>query len=131
MPVVDGGMNVDGFEAHGGWIASAADLIRFAGSFDRPEGPSLLSRETVATMFERPAGDSNAVWYGCGWRIRTAGPGGEGKEYLARRIVNTGNEFAAGAALGWVDVGGAVQHRFESERQDPRVPYRRATACGG
>jgi N-acyl-D-amino-acid deacylase len=79
VPTVDAGMNVDGFEAHGGWIASAADLVRFAGSFDRPEGPALLSRETVATMFERPAGESNAVWYGCGWQVRTAGPNGDGR----------------------------------------------------
>jgi N-acyl-D-amino-acid deacylase len=79
VPTVDGGMNVEGFEAHGGWIASAADLVRFAGSFDRPEGPALLNRESVAAMFARPAGNADAVWYGYGWQVRTAGPGGAGR----------------------------------------------------
>jgi N-acyl-D-amino-acid deacylase len=68
-------MNVEGFEAHGGWIASAADLVRFAGSFDRPQGPVLLSPETVETMFQHPVGNADAVWYACGWRVRTSGPG--------------------------------------------------------
>jgi N-acyl-D-amino-acid deacylase len=79
VPEVDAGMNIEGFEAHGGWIASAADLVRFAASFDGPEGPVLLNRETVATMFERPAGEKNDVWYGCGWHVRTAGPNGAGR----------------------------------------------------
>jgi len=30
-------------------------------------------------MFERPAGETNVVWYGCGWQGRTAGPGGTGR----------------------------------------------------
>jgi len=78
VPEVDDGMNVEGFEAHGGWIASAGDLVRFAASFDGPEGPILLNRETVATMFERPVGEKNDEWYGCGWSVRTAGPNGAG-----------------------------------------------------
>ena len=79
MPTVDSGMNVDGFEAHGGWIASAADLVRFAAHFDRPEGPTLLNPDSVATMFERPTGETGNVWYACGWQVRTAGPNGRGR----------------------------------------------------
>jgi CubicO group peptidase (beta-lactamase class C family) len=79
VPLVDGGMNIEGFEAHGGWIATASDLVRFAGSFDRPAGPSLLNRQTTATMFARPAKETGSVWYGCGWQVRTAGPNGTGR----------------------------------------------------
>jgi N-acyl-D-amino-acid deacylase len=74
VATVDGGMNIEGFEAHGGWVASAADLVRFATSFDRPDGPVLLSRESVATMFQRPEGNADDMWYGCGWQVRMARP---------------------------------------------------------
>lgn len=37
VPLPDGAENLEGFEAHGGWIASAVDLVRFASAFDDPQ----------------------------------------------------------------------------------------------
>lgn len=75
----DGGQNVEAFEAHGGWIASAIDLVRFASAFDDPSKSPLLNAKSIAEMFARPSGaagnDKNgkpaAVFYGCGWNVRS------------------------------------------------------------
>src|SRR5262249_25025379 len=34
VPLPDGADNFEVYEAHGGWVASAVDLVRFAGGFD-------------------------------------------------------------------------------------------------
>jgi N-acyl-D-amino-acid deacylase len=80
----DGAENLDGFEAHGGWIASAPDLVRFAAAFDDPPSCPLLKPETIATMFARPRGAAGfepdgtprAAYYGCGWNVRPTGDRG-------------------------------------------------------
>ena len=67
--------------AHGGWIASAVDLVRLATAFDRPEHGPLLQPESVSTMLARPAGpaghDSEGrtkdAYYSCGWNVRPVG----------------------------------------------------------
>jgi N-acyl-D-amino-acid deacylase len=81
VPLVYGGENVEGFEAHGGWIASAIDLVRFAAAFDAPAASPLLSAASLAALFARPAGaagfEANGqprpVYYGCGWSVRPVG----------------------------------------------------------
>lgn len=95
VPWPDGGENFEAFEAHGGWTASAPDLLRFAAAFDSAGSPPLLSAESIETMFARPAfpqpafpppppgEDSTAApmkkrspnYYGCGWAVYEAGPG--------------------------------------------------------
>jgi N-acyl-D-amino-acid deacylase len=78
VPLADGGFNIEGYEAHGGWIASAIDLVRFACAFDDPGRCPLLSADSIARMFERPRftqdnGDGHdvpAAYYGCGWNVR-------------------------------------------------------------
>jgi N-acyl-D-amino-acid deacylase len=54
VPIVYGGQNVEGFEAHGGWIASAIDLVKFASAFDDPAISKLLPPAWVETMWSRP-----------------------------------------------------------------------------
>lgn len=83
VPICDGAENLEGFEAHGGWIASAVDLVRFATAFDRPDACPLLGAGTIATMFERPpgapgfepGGRPKEAYYGCGWDVRPMGAG--------------------------------------------------------
>ena len=78
VPVPYGTENFEGFEAHGGWIASATDLVRFADAFHDPAKSPLLKPETFALMQARPEGTAGheedgkpkAVYYGCGWMVR-------------------------------------------------------------
>lgn len=84
VPFPDGAGNVEGYEAHGGWIASAPDLVRFAAVFDDPKSCKLLSPAAVKTMWERPtglaghdaAGKPRDSYYGCGWSVRPVGDDG-------------------------------------------------------
>ena len=85
VPIADGAMNVEAFEAHGGWVATATDLVRFAAAFDDPARCPLLGAGAVADMFARPEGAAGfeadgkpkGAYYGCGWMVRpvTHAPG--------------------------------------------------------
>jgi N-acyl-D-amino-acid deacylase len=84
VPRPDGGFHLEAMDSHGGWIASAVDLVRFACAFDDPENCPLLKPESIAHMFARPEGEAGfeadgtprAAYYGLGWSVR---PKGEGK----------------------------------------------------
>lgn len=58
-------------DAHGGWLASPTDVLRFA---VRADGfatvPDLLRRDTVTTMTTPPAVHDG---YACGWAVNKAG----------------------------------------------------------
>lgn len=75
VPLPDGQFNLEGFEAHGGWIASAPDLVRFATAFHDPAACDLLGEKGIATMWERPKVTEKGAYYGCGWQVRSAGKG--------------------------------------------------------
>jgi len=83
VPRVYGGENLEAYEAHGGWIGSAIDLVRFLSAFDRPTESPLLKADTIRTMWDRPGGaagtEANGMprdfYYGCGWSVRPIGPG--------------------------------------------------------
>ena len=68
----------ESLDAHGGWIASAVDLVRFACAFDDPERCAVLRKTSIATMFARPAGlaghdrdgGPKPAFYACGWMVR-------------------------------------------------------------
>lgn len=75
VPIQYGAENIEGYEAHGGWIASAVELVRFASALD---GAKLLKPATIAEMFARPSGapgdeadgKPKDAYYGCGWSVR-------------------------------------------------------------
>lgn len=82
VPQQYGGWCLENMDSHGGWLASAEELIKFAAAFDGPDC-KLLKRESIRTMFAEPdlpegAGASKerladgkaAVYYGCGWSVR-------------------------------------------------------------
>lgn len=81
VPFPYGAENLDGYEAHGGWIASAVDLVRFASAFDQPEHCNILKKETIRLMATRPLGlagrepdgKPRPAFYGCGWSVRPVG----------------------------------------------------------
>jgi len=78
VPWPYGGFHLEAMDAHGGWIASAIDLVRFAAAMDNPEQSPLLKPESWKEMFSPPPapvsrredGVLNSVFYGCGWQVR-------------------------------------------------------------
>ena len=78
VPLPYGRWSLESMDAHGGWIASAADLVRFACAFDDAERSPLLAPAGIARMFAPPEGAAGReadgspqrVHYGCGWQVR-------------------------------------------------------------
>jgi N-acyl-D-amino-acid deacylase len=75
--------SIEAMDSHGGWIASAVDLVKFACAFDDPDHCPILKPESVARMFARsegPAGYNEDgtpkdAYYACGWSVRPTGDG--------------------------------------------------------
>jgi len=71
----------ESLDSHGGWIASAIDLVRFASAFDDPAHSPLLKVESIAQMFARPEGlaghdaegKPTPTYYALGWSVRPEG----------------------------------------------------------
>jgi N-acyl-D-amino-acid deacylase len=78
VPRPYGAWYLEAMDAHGGWIASAVDLVRFASAVENVREPKLLSPESARAMFARPAGaaghsesgEPKSVYYGLGWLVR-------------------------------------------------------------
>lgn len=83
VPAPYGGFHLEAMDAHGGWIASVEDLIRFARFLDRPERFSFLSpdlRQEISRPPEAPvarddSGKIRASFYGLGWMVRPKSKG--------------------------------------------------------
>lgn len=81
VPIQYGAENLEGYEAHGGWVASAEDLVKFAAAFTNPAASPLLQPATIETMWSRPSGNPGLepdgspkpFYYGCGWSVRPVG----------------------------------------------------------
>jgi N-acyl-D-amino-acid deacylase len=85
VPLQYGAENLEAFEAHGGWIASAVDLVKFAAAFDNPIRCPILTSKAIAEMWARPNGAAGleedgkpkASYYGCGWSVVLVGQTGK------------------------------------------------------
>jgi CubicO group peptidase (beta-lactamase class C family) len=85
VPEPYGTFCLEALDAHGGWIASATDLARFAAALDNPAHCPLLKPETLRTMYEPPPapvsrrkdGTLEAAYYACGWMVRPVGNAGK------------------------------------------------------
>jgi len=83
VPSPYGGWYLEAMDSHGGWIASAEDLVRFASAFDDPSNCPILSSESIARMYQRPAGiagydeegNPKDVYYSLGWSNRSLADG--------------------------------------------------------
>ena len=76
VPWPYGGFHLKMMDAHGGWVGSVIDLLRFVTSVDGSRDPRFLEPETVALMVERPASplwQRTPYYYGMGWSIRPMG----------------------------------------------------------
>ncbi len=74
VPAPYGSWSQESLDAHGGWIASAPDLLRFARLYDLEGEGALLEPEWIARSFAEPdARDprkQKVVWYAAGWQVR-------------------------------------------------------------
>ncbi len=60
-------------DSHGGWLASATDLVKFASAFDDPAKCPILKAESVAAMFSPPPIKHGETYYALGWQVRPVG----------------------------------------------------------
>lgn len=78
-----GAWYLEAMDSHGGWIATAEDLVRFAAALDRADASPLLSADSIRLITERPPGlagqsedgEDKDVFYGLGWLVREHGDG--------------------------------------------------------
>jgi len=85
VPWPYGGFCLEAMDAHGGWLASAIDLVRFAASID-----TVLDAKTLDLMVARPDGlKPEAVYYGCGWMVRPMGKDGKRNLWHAGSLPGT------------------------------------------
>jgi N-acyl-D-amino-acid deacylase len=73
-----GNYNFANLAAHGGWVASAVDLVKFASCFDDPATCPILGASSVQTMFTRPYPPTpipTKSYFACGWDVVPGTPG--------------------------------------------------------
>jgi CubicO group peptidase (beta-lactamase class C family) len=77
VPIAYGGFHLEAMDAHGGWVSSTVDLLRFLTGVDgRPVPGDLLSPASVAAMVGSPPSPlwaGSAYYYGMGWLVRPTG----------------------------------------------------------
>lgn len=77
VPWPYGGFAIEPMDAHGGWLASARDLVRFVLAVDgRTATPDVLQPASIALMVERPPlaeYSGSATYYALGWQVRPTG----------------------------------------------------------
>ena len=77
VPWPYGGFAIEPMDAHGGWLASAPDLLDFLLAVDgRPSRPDLLQEATTDLMVARPPlaeYQGAATYYALGWQVRPTG----------------------------------------------------------
>lgn len=86
VPFAYGSFYMDAMDAHGGWIASASDVLRYATAIDGQRGNALLQPETVEHMVSAPRPPSEGFngaanqdpATGLGWVVQ---PGTDGMEW--------------------------------------------------
>ncbi|WP_182870030.1 serine hydrolase [Rhodopirellula sp. JC639] len=83
IPWPYGAWHLEAMDSHGGWIASASDLAKFAAALDDPDDCPILTRRSIEWMYRRPPGlaghDADGTekdrYYSLGWSNRVVGPG--------------------------------------------------------
>ncbi|GLW09201.1 hypothetical protein Misp01_43300 [Microtetraspora sp. NBRC 13810] len=70
VPWPYGGFNMTNHDANGGWLASAVDLVKWAGVFDA--AGTVLNATSISRAFAKPeiGVSPDGSWYGCGWYVR-------------------------------------------------------------
>lgn len=119
-----GGFHLEAMDAHGGWIASAVDLARFAAALDNPNASPLLKPETFRTMYAPPeppawrddAGKLADAFYGCGWMVRPHAASGRANYWHSGSLPGT----ATLLVRRWDGLSWAVL--FNQRSEDSKLP---------
>jgi N-acyl-D-amino-acid deacylase len=103
VPAPYGGFHLEAMDAHGGWIASTIDLLRFATAVDgRSTRPDVLTAASIGLMTAKPTSplwDGSALHYGLGWLVRPA----EGNWWHDGSLPGTASILVrTGSGLSWV-----------------------------
>ncbi|MEU4745851.1 serine hydrolase domain-containing protein [Actinosynnema sp. NPDC023658] len=75
VPIQYGGFNLENMAAHGAWLSTSVDLVRFASIYDGPN--SVLDAASINQAFAVPAAETGSPswYYGCGWAVVLPGGG--------------------------------------------------------
>lgn len=111
VPEPYGTFCLESMDAHGGWVASALDLARFAAALEDPQRSLRLGPETVEALYapppppvsREPDGRLADAYYGCGWMVRPAGRGGRPNYWHNGSLPGTASLLVRrGDGLSWV-----------------------------
>lgn len=119
-----GGFHLEAMDAHGGWIASALDLARFAAALDDPKASPLLKPETIHTMYTPPeppawrddAGKLADAFYSGGWMVRPHAASGRANYWHSGSLPGT----ATLLVRRWDGLSWAVL--FNQRSEDAKLP---------
>jgi CubicO group peptidase (beta-lactamase class C family) len=104
VPATYGGFYLEAMDAHGGWVASAVDLLRFLTAVDwLPTRSDVLTPASIQLMTGRPPviWDASPWHYGMGWAVRPA----EGNWWHAGSLPGTATILVrTGTGLAWAAV---------------------------
>ncbi|HTE21402.1 MAG TPA: serine hydrolase domain-containing protein, partial [Armatimonadota bacterium] len=87
VPAPYGTFHLEAMDAHGGWLASAVDLARFAAALDDPQRSPLLKPGSFGTLYARPDapvwrnadGAPTDYYYAAGWLVRPVEAAGQAR----------------------------------------------------
>ena len=125
VPLPYGGFHLEAMDAHGGWIASALDLARFAAALDNPAHSPLLRPETFKLLYAPPQPPASRLpdgsledhYYACGWMVRPiAGQGGKANYWHSGSLPGT----ATLLVRRWDGLSWAVL--FNQRSEDKKLP---------
>lgn len=72
-----GGFHIEAMDAHGGWVASAVDLLRLSSAIDglanRADVLTPASLAAISARPDVPSWSTSSYWYGLGWQVNTNG----------------------------------------------------------
>ena len=77
VPRQYGGFNLRNMDAHGAWIASASDLVKFASQLNQPKRCKWMNADSVMQLFAKPdylglgerVKGKSMRYYAAGWKI--------------------------------------------------------------
>jgi CubicO group peptidase (beta-lactamase class C family) len=118
------GFCLEALDSHGGWLASAVDLVRFAAALDDPARVSWLAPAARLLLCEPPAppvsrkadGSLEPAYYACGWQVRPVGRDGRANSWHNGSLPGTFTLLVRRYdGLAWAAL-------FNQRSSDPKLP---------
>ena len=124
VPEPYGGFCLEAMDSHGGWLASAVDLARFAAALSAASSAPLLKPGTCRLLYEpppvpvsrKPDGSLTSAYYACGWQVRPVGREGKANYWHNGSLPGTTTLLVRRAdGLAWAAL-------FNQRSQDSKLP---------